>query len=157
LSEEALGFALAYPAGWVAKELDYAGSGMPDDWPVVAGWQIMPAEIAAQMAAQSGPPDPNAPPLISPLQLEILDGDQSAFERVYAAPVATETAYYGANRFMVQQEEFGVTRYVYQPPLQPKRWIVLIDWVTHLPEREALAAQLGDYLPQILASIRPAE
>jgi hypothetical protein len=53
-----------------------------------------------------------------------------------------------------QHEEYGVTRYVFQPPMQPERWIVLIDWVSDFSGRKELATQLSENLPQILASIR---
>jgi hypothetical protein len=31
---------------------------MPDDWPVVSAFLLMPPEIAAELADRTGPPDP---------------------------------------------------------------------------------------------------
>jgi hypothetical protein len=146
------GFSFAVPAGWVAQPVQMGGPGMPDDWPVVQMWQVMPVAVAEQMAAQSGPPDPQAPPIVPPFSVEVVAGDQAAFDRVYVTAAATETATYGDKSVTVQQEQPGVTRYVMRHPNDPELWIVVIDWVTGFPGREGLAEAAAPVLPSLLAS-----
>jgi hypothetical protein len=146
------GFSFAVPAGWVVQPVPMGGLGMPDDWPVVQSWQVMPAAVAGEMAAQSGPPDPQALPLVPPFTVEVVAGDQAAFDRVYVAAAATDTATYGDKSVIVQQEQPGVTRYVMQHPDDPELWIVVINWVTGFPGREELAEAAAPILAPLLAS-----
>lgn len=152
LGSTSYGFALSYPADWVVKELDVYGPGRPDDWPVMAAWQLMPPDVAAALEAQSGP-DPNAPPIVAPFMVEVLVGDEAAVERVYGALAAGETAVYGDHSATVLRYDPGYTHTIFQHPSYPDRWIVITDWVTEFAGREAQAAAAAPVLLPLLNSL----
>jgi hypothetical protein len=58
-TDEEYGFTFRYPADWALDPLPLGGPGMPDDWPVVSAFLLMPPDIAAELADRSGPPDPD--------------------------------------------------------------------------------------------------
>jgi hypothetical protein len=146
------GFSFAYPADWVMQEMVLEGPGMPDDWPVVAGWQLMPAEIAEQMAAQSGPPDPNAPPLVAPLQIELLRGDMTALDRAFGPLDGQEQLLAGLPVTLLWREP-GYRHILIAQPDQADTWLIISDWVTEFPGREALAEQTTVVLDSLLQSL----
>jgi hypothetical protein len=146
------GFSFAYPADWVLQEMEMQGPGMPDDWPVVAGWQLMPAEVAEQMAAQSGPPDPNAPPLVAPLQIELLHGDEAALDRAFG-PLDGQKQQLGARDVTILWREPGYRHILIAQPEQADAWLVISDWVTEFPGREAQGEQAAAVLDGLLQSL----
>jgi hypothetical protein len=125
---------------------------MPDDWPVVAGWQLMPAEIAEQMAAQSGPPDPNAPPLVAPLQIELLRGDMTALDRAFG-PLDGQDQLLAGLPVTILWREPGYRHILIAQPNQADTWLIISDWVTEFPGREALGEQTAMVLDQLLQSL----
>lgn len=148
------GFSFAYPAGWALQEMALAGPARPDDWPVVAGWQLMPHEIAEEMAAQSGPPDPNAPPLVAPLQIELLRGDLVELDRAFGPLDGQEEQLLVGQDITILWREPGYRHMVIAPPSQADTWLIITDWATMFPGREALGEQAAaalDYLLQSLA------
>lgn len=155
IDNEEFGFSFLLPPDWVADPMDLEGSGIPDDWPVTAGYGLMPVEVAEALAAVEGaPPDPNTPMQILFL-LEVVVGDQAAFDRVYVQPVeSTMTEINGrAVRVERDHEEYTVVRYVFEHPTREGEWVVLSDALTEFPGREEQAAAVVDILPAILNSI----
>jgi hypothetical protein len=150
---EDYGFSFLLPPGWVAEPMDMDGPGIPDGWPVRAGYMLMPQTVAEALAARTGPPDPNAGPEIVFL-LEVMVGDQDAFNRVYVSPVESTTATYNGNVVHVERdsEEYTVVRYVFQHPADEQVVVVLSDSLSEFPGREALAAQVAEIVPGILGS-----
>ncbi|MGD8854946.1 MAG: DUF3828 domain-containing protein [Chloroflexota bacterium] len=146
------GFSFAYPAQWVLQEMALQGPGMPDDWPVVAGWQLMPAEIAEQMAAQSGPPDPNAPPLVAPLQIELLRGDMAALDRAFG-PLDGQEQTLAGQPVTILWREPGYRHLLIAQPKQADAWLIITDWVTEFPGREAQGEQTAVVLDGLLQSL----
>jgi hypothetical protein len=146
------GFSFAYPDGWVVQEMDLQGPGQPDDWPVVAGWQLMPAEVAEQMAAQSGPPDPNAPPLVAPFQIELLRGDTAALDRAFGPLDGQEQQLAGRNVTVLWREP-GYRHLLIAQPDQSESWLIITDWVTGFPGREALGEPAKNALDHLLQSL----
>ncbi len=129
---EDYGFSFSYPAGWVLQAQPMGGPGMPEDWPVQALWLLMPQEVADTLASRSGQPDPTAPIIVAPFQIEVVVGDTQAMERVY----------YNFN----QGEPATIGNH------EADTWIVVTDWVTEFPGREAQAAVAAPVLPELLAS-----
>ncbi len=135
---EDMGFALEYPSGWVVSPLALNGPGMPDDWPVVAAWQIMPPEVAEALSTTS-PPDPTAPPIIAPFQVEVVQGDEAALQRVYPV-VSGESVDINGVSATYSLLDPGYEQYIIPHPARADQWVVLTDWVTMFPGREEMAA-----------------
>ncbi|HEX6386576.1 MAG TPA: hypothetical protein VF177_18040, partial [Anaerolineae bacterium] len=151
-SDEEYGFAFRYPADWVIEEVDLTGPGMPDDWPVVRALHLMPPDVAEQLAARSGAPDPNAPVIVAPFLVEVTVGDETAFNRVYVAPLSSETAVFNGHTATVQRQDPGYTQYVFRHPADSNVWIVVTDWVSGFPGREAQAEAVAGVLQPLLNS-----
>jgi hypothetical protein len=154
IANETFGFSFLLPPDWVADPMDLEGSGIPEDWPVPAGYALMPVEVAEALAAVAGsPPDPNTPMQILFL-LEVVEGDQAAFDRVYVQPVESTTTVINDNAVRVERdhEEYTVVRYVFEHPTREGVWVVLNDALSEFPGREEQAAAVADILPGILNS-----
>lgn len=154
IDNEEFGFSFLLPPDWIADPMDLEGSGIPEDWPVPVGYVLMPVEVAEALAAVAGaPPDPNTPMQILFL-LEVVEGDQAAFDRVYVQPVESTTTEINGNTVRVERdhEEYTVVHYVFEHPTREGVWVVLSDALTEFPGREEQAAAVGDILPGILNS-----
>ena len=157
--DEDYGFSFLLPPDWVAEPMDMDAPGIPEDWPVPVGYTLMPQAVAEALAAQTGPPDPNAPPIVMHYFLEVVIGDQQAFDRVYVPPAERETAIYNGYDALVEQEgeEYTIVRYVFRHPQDERMWVVFRDALSEFPGREAQAAEVEGILPAILESFTFAE
>jgi hypothetical protein len=145
-------FSFTYPASWILQELTLNGAGQPDDWPVLATWLLMPPEVAEQLANQNGPPDPNAPVIVAPFNIELVVGDQEALARVYG-DLNGETAVFNNHEATILNREPGYTHVVFAHPYRPETWIVFTDWVTIFPGREAQGQAAGPSWEPLLNSL----
>jgi hypothetical protein len=109
--------------------------------------------VAEQLAAGAGPPDPNAPVIVAPLLVEVMAGDEEAFNRVYTPPLSSETATFNGNNATVQRQDPGYTQYVFRHPADNELWVVITDWVSGFPGREAQAEAVTDSLIPLLNSL----
>jgi hypothetical protein len=132
---DTFGFSFSYPAEWVLQEEEMNQPGMPDDWPVQAMWYLMPADVAEHLASLSGPPDPNAPDIVSPFNIEVVVGDKDALMRVYG-DLDGDTAISGVEADFVLQRDPGYSHVIFAHPLHPDTWLIFTDWVTQFPGRE---------------------
>lgn len=138
------GFTFRYPADWALDPLPLGGPGMPDDWPVVSAFLLMPPDIAAELAARSGPPDPEAPAVVAPFSLEVIVGDRAAFDRANPTADEEETAVINGQTVLIRRSQPGVVQVVWQPPDNDQLWLIFNDVVTEFPGRgEAAAAVSG--------------
>lgn len=144
------GLSFAYPADWTLEAIDPASPGMPDDWPVIAGWLLMPPEVAAA-PAESGEADPNAPVIVPPFNIEVVSGDRAALERVYPLTDG-ERVVYGGHEATVAWMEPGYSHYIFAHPSRAE-WVVVTDWVTEFPGREAQAEAAAPVLEPLLNSL----
>lgn len=151
-SEPDFGFSFAYPADWVIEPLNMSGPGQPEDWPVVAGWLVMPPDVAAALAAQ-GTPDPTAPVIVAPFNVELLLGDADAVARVYRPLAEGEAAVINGHEVTLLTEDPGYTHYVFPHPTRANTWVIVTDWVTEFPGREAQAEVAVPVLPLLLNSL----
>lgn len=133
------GVSFPYPPEWVIMPQPLSGPGMPDDWPVVAAWQVMPPDVAEAVAGQTSPPDPNAPIIVPPIQIEIIRGGQDQLQRVVPV-IDGEVVDLNGLPVTVVTMEPGYQHYILAHPQRPDLWFVLTDWVTGFPGREAQAA-----------------
>ncbi len=147
------GFSFSYPAGWVLQAQPMGGPGMPEDWPVQALWLLMPPEVADTLAGQSGQPDPAAPIIVAPFQIEVVVGDEQAMERVFYNFNDGEPAIFDGHQALVLRSDPGYASYVFAHPQRADTWLVITDWVTEFPGREAQAAVAAPVLPELLASL----
>ncbi|MCA9974067.1 MAG: DUF3828 domain-containing protein, partial [Anaerolineales bacterium] len=150
--DAAYGFSFDYPADWVLEPLAQDGPGMPDDWPVEAAWLLMPADVAAQLGG--GPPDPNAPVIVAPFNVEVIVGDAAAVERVYYDFAAGETAVINGYEATVLQRDPGYTHIIFAHPLRADTWVVFTNWVTGFPGREAQADVATPLWEPLLGSVQ---
>jgi hypothetical protein len=146
------GVAFDYPPDWVVEPLALDSPGMPDDWPVVASWMVMPVDVAEALAARSGSPDPDAPIIVSPIQIEIVSGGQDQLLRVIPV-IDGEAARYGEHPATVVTMEPGYHHYIVAKPQQPDHWFVLTDWVTGFPGREDLAEGVYPVVDALMNSL----
>ncbi|MDX1613621.1 MAG: hypothetical protein R3300_04875, partial [Candidatus Promineifilaceae bacterium] len=134
------------------NEFALGGPGMPDDWPVLRSWQLMPADVAEVILNQSGPPDPTAPVTVAPFTIDLLVGDEAAYQRVYVPAASTDMLTLGGHEILVEREEPGVVRYVLSHPTDETVTLVVVDLVSAFPGREAQAEAVSDILATFLAS-----
>jgi hypothetical protein len=152
VSEE-YGFSFGYPVDWVLQAEPVGGPGMPDDWPVQAIWFLMPQDVADLMASRSGPPDPNAPVIVAPFQIEAVVGDAQAMERVYYDFAEGERTAINNQAAIILRRDPGYSHFIFPHPQRPGTWIVITDWVTEFPGREAQGATAVPVLPALLNSL----
>lgn len=156
MDNEAYGFSVFYPDDWIVQEMALAGPGQPEDWPVVAAWMLMPPEVAEQVAGQSGPPDPNAPIVVAPFNIEVVEGDRDALARVYGE-LDGQTSLPGVQADFYLQRDPGYAHVVFAHPLREGSWIVFTDWVTEFPGREALGEVAQPAWEMLLRSVQFSE
>lgn len=130
------GFSFSYPAVWVLEAMALNGPGMPDDWPVEAAWLLMPQDVADYLASHSGPPDPDAPTILAPFNVEVIVGDAAAMERVYYDFAEGETAVINNHDAIILRRDPGYSHVIFPHPQRADTWIVFTDWVTKFPGRE---------------------
>jgi hypothetical protein len=152
-TDETYNFSFVYPPGWVVEALDMTGPGMPDDWPVVAAYLLMPPDIAEALAARSGPPDPDAPIIVAPIQLELIVGDRAAFDRVHVTAESSETYTINGQSVVLHRYDPGVLQAVFRPPGGNQLWLVFNDMVSEFPGREELATPVAGVFFAILETV----
>lgn len=154
LTDERFAFSFAYPADWVVVSETVAGPGVPDDWPVQALWLVMPPDVAEALQSASGPPDPDAPVIVPPFQVEAVVGDEQAMERVYPDFAAATSAEFSGNDALIVRVDPGYTHIIFPHPTQPDTWIVFTDWVTEFPGREVQAEVAAPVWLAMLRSVQ---
>jgi hypothetical protein len=148
------GFSFSYPAAWVLEEMALGGPGMPDDWPVMAAWMLMPPDVADYLASHSGPPDPDAPVIVAPFNVEVVVGDEAAVERVYYDFAEGETAVINNHEAIILRRDPGYSHVIFAHPQRPGTWIILTDWVTEFPGREDQGEVAGPVWEPLLNSLQ---
>ena len=154
ISDETYGFQLAYPEDWMYKDLSPQGAGMPDDWPVERVVIFYP-QAWADRFEHSGPPDPDAPPAIPALSLEVCVGSEEQFRRAYVEPDRSETL--TINGLEAIREETGTgnyvtVQYVFQDPANPDVRVVLIDNFSKFVDRAAEHPEIVELIPTIVTT-----
>ena len=141
------GLELYVPADWAWKELPADAPGTPDDWPVVRIVHFYPQAWAAEIN-RSGPPDPTAKVVVSPVQMEVLIGPEAQFRRVYPEPTQQKEIEINGLPVTVETEilnPMSLTRYVFRSPEDAQVYVTLTDALTGFPDRlagnEAIAEQ----------------
>lgn len=149
------GFSFQIPPGWVAQEQDLQGPGMPDDWPVLQQYLVMPQALAEELGRRSGPPKGNEMMKAPPLSVSYLYGDQAAFDRVYVTADDVQTIIVNGEEIEVQRQSgnFSMPRYVFNSEDDPLRWVIVEDVVSEFPGREEQAAEIFGVLDGILMSV----
>lgn len=150
--DETHGFTLWLPRDWAWKEMMMQGPGVPDDWPVVRGVHFYPQAWDAEIN-HSGPPDPTAKPVVSPVQLEILVGSTEQFRRVYPEPTTSEQVQIGDLQVTIERDIFepmSITRYVFQSPTNPELYVTLTDQLTGFPDRVAGNEAVAELMTEIV-------
>jgi hypothetical protein len=154
VSDETYGFRLWVPQDWTWKELPVEGPGMPDDWPVTRIVHLFPQAWEADLN-RSGPPDPNAKPVVAPVQVEVCVGPDDQFRRVYPEPTNSEQLEVNGLPVIVEREVFDpmwLARYVFQDPQNPEVRVVLIDYLRGFPDRVTGNEALVERVPEIVAT-----
>ena len=131
------GFQLAMPIDWTYKLLDKNLPGMPDDWPVVSTALFFPESLKDELN-RDGPPDPNAPSVVPPFNIEVFVGPDDQFRRVYPEPGILETMQVNGKEIVVEKDnydDFNTIRYVFSHPFDDTIKVVIVDVITGFSER----------------------
>lgn len=149
------GFSFKIPQGWVAQEQDLHGPGMPDDWPVLGQYLVMPQGVADELASRSGPPKGNDVAPVPPFSVSFLYGDEAAFDRAFVTADEVQVIEVNGRRIAVQRQSgnFLLPRYVFNSEDDPLRWVVVEDVVNEFPGREVQAAEAFGVLDGILMTM----
>jgi hypothetical protein len=136
------------------KDLNPQGAGTPDDWPIEQVVIFYP-QAWADRFEHSGPPDPDAPPAIPTLSLEICVGSEEQFRRAYVAPDRSETL--TINGIDAVREEIGtgkyvIVRYVFQDPGNSDVRVVLVDNFSGFTDRAAEHPEIVERIPVVIAT-----
>ena len=142
-------FTFTFPQEWIVQPIPQGGPGMPADWPVAAGWMIMPPDVADALAAQT-PADPNAPIIVAPFNVEVVLGDEAAVTRVYMELQGETVEFNGVSGVKIGSD---YKNYIFAHPYRYQTWVVVTDWVTEFPGREAQAEVAAPVLQSLLASL----
>ena len=136
------------------KELQAQGAGVPDDWPVKRVVIFYPQSWADRFE-HSGPPDPDAPPAIPALSLEVCVGSEEQFRRAYVEPDRSEAL--TINDVEAVREETGTgeyvtVQYVLQSPANPDVRVVLIDNFSGFADRATEHPDIVERITTIVAT-----
>jgi hypothetical protein len=145
------GYQISYPADWTTNELEIT---IPElSAPVIRIVQLLPQAWADQMAAQTGPPDPDAPVTVAPLNVEVSVGTMEEYRRMYyETAIVEEIEIYGLPVIVEKDQpgDFQVIRYVFQHPANPALRVTVVDYLSGFPGRvegnEDVAGLVADIL-----------
>jgi hypothetical protein len=131
------GFRFKYPQGWAYKELNAQGSGVPDDWPIERVVIFFP-QAWAERFEQTGPPDPDAPPAVPAISLEVCVGPKEQFQRVYMEPTEREelsiNGVTASREVEAVSDEIELIRYIF-PSADEALHVVMNDALSGFPDR----------------------
>jgi hypothetical protein len=151
-SSEDHGFSFAYPDGWILAEQDLESPGMPEDWPVVASWLLMPPDVAKTLESATEASDPNSPAIVPPFEIEVVAGDIQALQRVYPE-TSGQAMSFGKNQATIVSMEPGYRHAIFAHSTRPNLWVVFTDWVTGFPGREEQANIVESIWAPLLAGL----
>jgi len=134
---------------------------MPDDWPVLQHYLVMPNELAEELGKRSGPPNGadgalgNELVKAPPLAISYLYGDQAAFDRAYVSAADVQMLIIDGQEIEVQRQagNFPLPRYVFNSEDDPLRWVIVEDVVSEFPGREEQAGEVFGVLDGILMTM----
>lgn len=152
VSSDDYGFSFIYPDSWSLQEQAQDGPGMPEAWPVVASWLLMPPDVAQALENATGAPDPDEPEVVAPFQIDVVAGDDQALQRVYPE-TSGQAMVYGGNQATVVSMEPGYRHVIFAHPTRPDVWIIFTDWVTGFPGREEQANMVQSIWSPLLAGL----
>jgi hypothetical protein len=149
------GFRFKVPQDWAYKEMGTQGPGVPDDWPVLRSMIFFP-QAWAERFEQSGPPDPEAPPAIAVVGLEVCVGPTDQFRRVYPEPTSEQALEINGVTVVreaeASSEQAGLIRYVFQHPEDQDIRIVLSDALNGFSDRVEAYPELAALIPHIVGT-----
>jgi len=90
---------------------------------------------------------------LTPIQLEIVVGDQAAFDRVYVTAAASETITINGRTVVLHRYDPGLLQAVFYSPDEDQLWLVFSDMVSEFAGREELAAPVAGVFLTILETV----
>jgi Protein of unknown function (DUF3828) len=123
LVDDQYGYAIRYPAGWVAKGLNVADQHTPEESPHMRMLYFIP-ETGAEFA---------------PITLDVVIWPKADLSEIYLLSEKLEETQVNGYTAQVYRSDPGIIYYIFQHPNRPDLWIVLGDSITHFPGREELA------------------
>lgn len=153
--DEAYGFQFKYPPDWTYQEMAAKGSGVPDDWPLARMVIFFPQRWGERFE-RSGPPDPDAPPAIPAINLEVYLGSEAQYRRVYVEPDVSEQVDVNGTPAIREEEiiseQMRLLRYVFQPVDNDRLRVVLTDNYSGFTERASENEEVVTRIQQIVAT-----
>ncbi len=157
--DETYSFRFKYPQDWAYKELNAQVPGVLDDWPIERVVIFFP-QAWAERFEQTGQPDPNAPPAIPAITLEICVGPMEQFRRVYPEPTEREELSSDGNRDVIAatrevevlSEDVKLIRYVLPDLADEGVRVVMNDALSGFPDRYAGNEGIVEMIPEIVGS-----
>lgn len=107
------------------------------------------------MAAQSGPPDPDAPVIVAPLNVEVSIGSMEEYRRMYYETAIIEETEINGLPVIVEKDEpgdFQVIRYLFQHPANGDVRVTVVDYLTGFPGRVEGNEDAAGMVPDILST-----
>ena len=129
------GFQLSYPQDWTFVEIELRNPEL--DKPLVRLVHLLPQAWADQLKT-GGPPDPNSPPVIAPLAVEVSIGTMDEYRRAYVEPTHSETVQLGDYTATLEEYASGEIReirYILQDPENSDLRVTVRDQLSGFPAR----------------------
>jgi hypothetical protein len=150
--DEQYGYELQYPADWTFQEVALRYPEL--DKPLVRVVQFLPKEWAEKLGS-GGRPDPNQPPLIAPLAVEVSVGSVEEYRHLYVEPTNSEVLELGGNQVTLEEYASGdirEIRYIFQHPQSSALRVTLRDQLSGFPDRVPGNEAVIDLVNQILTT-----
>ena len=144
LFDEEYGFQVRYPEDWAYEDIP----------PVPPGMEVPEGMKALKRVLTFAPQgwDGVAPPV----NVEVTEGTEEEFTRVYVSPTSTESLEIGGHTVVKAVEESGgvrVVRYVFQSPTDGAVRVVVTDYISGFPERAEGHEDVIEIVQQILSTV----
>jgi hypothetical protein len=143
LTDESYGFTLRFPEDWTYEE----GQVRPPE-ERADGEKALQRVLFLQPQGWDG--------VAPPLHVQVTDGTQEEFERLYVPPTSVEKLEVNGLAVTKEVEDIGgvqVTRYVFQSPTDETIRIVVLDSISGFPERAEGNDEVIDTLRRIVQTI----
>ncbi len=156
--DETYGFRFKAPQDWTFKEMPTDGPSTPADWSLERSVIFFPQTWAERFERTSGPPDPDAPPAVPAISLEVYVGSMDQFRRAHPEPTTEEAldvnGIEAVREVEVVSDEVQLVRYVFQDPGDETVRVVLNDNYGGFAKRRVDEPVVTGLIPGVVETFR---